>query len=264
MSEAPEDVLVSRDQRGPIAVLTMVYRPYNLLGPKLIGAIADEMTRAKEAGSRAIVLRSGLRHFCAGADVGLFSARIDNAGRSDAKFGGVDFLRLLELLPVPIVASVHGVCLGGGLELALACDYIIAAASSKLGSVETALGLHPLMGGIQRQVQRIGALRAKEMSMLGRRYDPATLERWGLINLTVPDESLAQATMAIAEELARGPTVAHAATKQLAWLAANEGVVAADQAMAKIQEPIWASEDLKTGLASFRQNGPGLAKFQGR
>jgi enoyl-CoA hydratase/carnithine racemase len=265
MAEDQDSPLVSREQRGPIAVLTMSYRPYNLLGPKLIGAIAREMKAAHEAGSRAIVLKSDLRHFCAGADVGLFTQRIDSGGqRADSDIKGVEFLRLLELLPVPIVASVHGVCLGGGLELALACDYIIAAASSKLGSVEAALGLHPLMGGIQRQVQRIGALRAKEMSMLGRRYDPATLERWGLINLTVPDEQLAQATMSIAEELARGPTVAHAATKQLAWLGANEGVVAADQAMAKIQEPIWASEDLKIGLASFRQNGPGLAKFQGR
>jgi enoyl-CoA hydratase/carnithine racemase len=264
MAEEQDSPLVNRDQQGSIAVLTMSYRPYNLLGPKLMGAIAHEVKAAHEAGTRAIVLRSGLRHFCAGADVGLFTNRIENAGRSDADIKGVDFLRLLELLPIPIVASVHGVCLGGGLELALACDYIIAAASSKIGSVESALGLHPLMGGIQRQVQRIGALRAKEMSMLGRRYDAATLERWGLINLTVPDESLAQATMSIAEELARGPTVAHAATKQLAWLAANEGVVAADQAMAKIQEPIWASEDLKTGLASFKQNGPGLAKFEGR
>jgi enoyl-CoA hydratase/carnithine racemase len=263
MAEDTENPLVSREERGPIAVLTMVYRPYNLLGPKLMGAITREIKLAQEAGSRAIVLKSGLRHFCAGADVG-FIARIAASGRSDADLKGIDFLRLLELLPIPIVASVHGVCLGGGLELALACDYIIAAASAKLGSVEAALGLHPLMGGIQRQVQRIGALRAKEMSMLGRRYDPATLERWGLINLTVPDESLAQATMAIAEELARGPTIAHAATKQLAYLAANEGVVAADQAMAKIQEPIWASEDLKTGLASFKQSGPGLAKFQGR
>jgi enoyl-CoA hydratase/carnithine racemase len=264
VTEEAETALVSREQRGPIAVLTMVYRPYNLLGPKLIGAIAREITQAQQAGSRAIVLKSGLRHFCAGADVGLFTARINASGRADTDLKAIDFLRLLELLPIPIVASVHGVCLGGGLELALACDYIIAAASSKLGSVEAALGLHPLMGGIQRQVQRIGALRAKEMSMLGRRYDAATLERWGLINLTVADESLPETTMAVAEELARGPTVAHAATKQLAYLAANEGVVAADQAMAKIQEPIWASEDLKAGLASFKQNGPGLAKFQGR
>src|SRR3546814_13979766 len=91
-------------------------------------------------------------------------------------------------LPIPIIASVHGVCLGGGFELALACDYIIAAQSAKIGSVEATLGLHPLMGGVQRQVQRAGMARAKEMSMLARRYDPATLERWGLINLVVPDE----------------------------------------------------------------------------
>ncbi len=264
MTEQAEDVLVTREQRGAISILTMAYRPYNLLGPKLIGAIAQEVKLAQAAGSRAIVLKSGLRHFCAGADVGLFSARIDDAGRSDTKFAGVDFLRLLELLPIPIIASVHGVCLGGGLELALACDYIVAAASSKLGSVEAALGLHPLMGGIQRQVQRIGMARAKEMSMLARRYDPVTLERWGLINLVVADEALESTTMSIAEEFAHGPTVAHAATKKLAHLAANEGVVAADLAMAEIQEPIWASEDLKAGLASFKQNGPGLATFQGR
>ncbi|HUN53063.1 MAG TPA: enoyl-CoA hydratase/isomerase family protein [Candidatus Sulfotelmatobacter sp.] len=257
------DTLVNREQRGTIAVLTMVYKPHNLLGPKLTGAIAGEIQAAREAGSRAIVLKSGLRHFCAGADVGLFSERIDNAGRSSANFTPVEFLRLLETLPIPLVASVHGVCLGGGLELALACDYIIAAASSKLGSVEAALGLHPLMGGIQRQVQRLGTARAKEMSMLARRYDAATLERWGLINLVVPDEALEKATMSVAEEFAHGPTVAHAATKQLAYIAANEGVIAADAAMAKIQEPIWASEDLKAGLASFRENGPGLAKFRG-
>ena len=84
------------------------------------------------------------------------------------------------------------------------------------------LGLHPLMGAIQRQVQRIGVARAKEMSMLGRRYDAATLERWGLINLSVPDDKLESVTWTIAEEFAHGPTVAHAATKKLAYIAANE------------------------------------------
>jgi enoyl-CoA hydratase/carnithine racemase len=210
------------------------------------------------------VLRSGLRHFCAGADVGLFDQRIENEGQAASAIKGIDFLRLMELLPVPVIASIHGVCLGGGLELALSCDYIISASSAKIGSVEAALGLHPLLGGIQRQVQRVGMARAKEMSMLARRYDPATLERWGLINLVVNDEALDDATMSVAQELANGPTVAHAATKQLAYIAANEGVVAADKAMAEIQKPIWASSDLKIGLASFRQSGPGLAKFEGR
>ena len=259
-----DEILVERENRGPLAVLTMVYSPYNLLGPKLMGALAGAFEAAQAAGSRAILLRSGLRHFCAGADVSLFDARAEQGGRSQSGISGVDFLKLMELLPVPIVASVHGACLGGGFELALACDYIVAARSAKIGSVESALGLHPLLGGIQRQVQRAGAMRAKEMSMLGRRYDPETLERWGLINLVVADDTLDKAALSIAEELAHGATVAHAATKKLVHIAVNEGVLAADEAMAEIQKPIWASEDLQIGLASFRQNGPGLAKFVGR
>jgi enoyl-CoA hydratase/carnithine racemase len=263
-----EDALVTREQRGNVSLLTMVYRPHNLLGPKLINAIVEQIEAARNAGSRAIVIRSGLRHFSAGADLDIFDKRVA-AGSADQdsenrRLNGVEFLRFMELLPIPLIASVHGVCLGGGLELALSCDYIIAASSAKIGSVEATLGLHPLLGGIQRQVQRIGALRAKEMSMLARRYDAPTLEKWGLINLTVSEEQLEKATLAIAEEFSQGPTLAHAATKELAHIAVNDGVAAADEAMARVQAPIWASEDLKTGLASFRKNGPGLAKFAGR
>ena len=83
-------------------------------------------------------------------------------------------------------------------------------------------------------------------------------------HLVVADDALEDATFTIAEELAHGPTVAHAATKRLVHIAVNEGILAADEAMAEIQKPIWASEDLKIGLASFRENGPGLAKFTGR
>jgi enoyl-CoA hydratase/carnithine racemase len=263
-----EDTLITREERGNVSVLTMQYRPYNLLGPKLINAIVENVEAAQKAGSRAIVIRSGLRHFSAGADLDIFEKRVSTASGDQSQEGrrlvGVEFLRFMELLPIPLIASVHGVCLGGGLELALACDYIIAATSAKIGSVEAALGLHPLLGGIQRQVQRIGAARAKEMSMLARRYDAPTLEKWGLINLTVPEEQLQTATMSIAEEFAQGPTLAHAATKQLVHIAVNEGVDAADMAMPKVQAPIWASEDLKAGLASFRKNGPGLAKFAGK
>src|SRR5258705_9205553 len=106
----------------------------------------------------------------------------------------------MELLPIALIASVHGVCLGGGLELALACDYIIAASSAKIGSVEAALGLHPLLGGIQRQVQRNGAARAKEMSMLGRRAAAATRERGGLNKSVVPADPLEGAALPVGNE----------------------------------------------------------------
>lgn len=269
---APEDALIARTVRGSVTILTMQYRPHNLVGPKLLGALLTELDVAMEARSRAIVIRSGLRHFSAGADLGLFDARVEattsgdeaSAARARRRTSSVEFLKTMETLPIPIVASVHGVCLGGGFELALACDYIVAAQSSKIGSVEATLGLNPLMGGVQRQVQRAGLMRAKEMSMLARRYDPGTLERWGLINLVVPDEALESATLTIAEELANGPTLAHAATKELAYIAANEGIYAADEAMERVQKPIWASEDLKIGLGSFRRNGPGMARFEGR
>src|SRR5258707_9989619 len=92
-----EDALVTREQRGNISVLTMVYRPYNLLGPKLINAIVEQIEAARGAGSRAIVLRSGLRHFSAGADLDIFDKRVEqgsgDSGGENRRLNGVAFLR---------------------------------------------------------------------------------------------------------------------------------------------------------------------------
>lgn len=263
------DDVVLKERHGNVVVLSMNFAPHNLMSPRLLNPLIAAMQEAVNQGGRAVVLRSSLRNFCAGADVKQFDALIEEATTGKVsvqqpELNVLDVLRAFETLPIPIVASVNGACLGGGVELALASDYIVAAASAKIGSVESALGLHPLMGGIQRQVQRIGLARAKEMSMLGRRYDAETLERWGLINLVVPDDRLDAVALSVATELANGPTVAHAATKRIAAIAANEGIEAADLAMAELQKPIWASKDVKAGLASFLAQGPGLTKFEGR
>ena len=254
---------VSLEQRGRVAVMTMQFKPYNLLGAALIEALQMTLESINLDRTGAVLLRSSLRHFSAGAVLEMFDERIET-GRRDAIMDPLPFMRIWEQYPRPIVAAVHGTCIGGGLELALMCDYIVAAASAKLGSVEATLGIHPLMGGVQRQAQRAGALRAKEMSILARRYDPVTLERWNLINLVVPDERLDDTSFAIAMEIALGPSLAHAATKTLTRIAVNEGVAAADAAMQDVQDPLWASQDLKQGLASYRQNGPGAAVFEGR
>jgi enoyl-CoA hydratase/carnithine racemase len=90
------------------------------------------------------------------------------------------------------------------------------------------------------------------------------LERWNVINKVVPDERLHAATMSLAHELAGGPTVAHAATKALVTRAINDGVRAADEAMAELQHPVFTSADFTTGVVSHKQNGPGMARFEGR
>lgn len=289
---------VSIEWDNAIATVTMNHEPHNLLGAKLLTPLLQTLQIASSQGARAIILRSGLRHFSAGADLDLFAARAsdpastpadkatgsltadqsttpqdaDNSGDTathqgdteQAELGTMGVIDRFSQIPIPIIASVHGSCLGGGLELALLCDFIIASRSAKFGCVEATLGVHPLMGAIQRISQRAGEARAKEMAILARRYDAATLERWNVINLVVDEDKLVATTTAIAKEMAAGPTVAHAATKQLAHIAVSEGVEAADRAMNQVQAQIWASEDLQIGLTSFLTSGPGLAKFEGR
>lgn len=253
------EVPVERRLEGSVVVLTMQHRPHNLLGSTLMDPLIEGMEWAADNGARAVLLRSGLRHFSAGADLEALSASSRSSGR------GAKLLQVFDELAMPIVAGVHGICVGGGLELALACDMIVAAESAKLGSVEATIGLNPLMGAVQRVTQRAGAARAKEMAMLGRRYDARTLERWGVINRVVGDEQLAAASMTLAEELAAGPTVAHAATKALVRITVSEGVRAADEAMYELQKPIFGSEDFRSGVAAFKANGrPGTARFRGR
>jgi len=244
--------LIQVTRSASVVTLTMNYAPHNLVDKPLVDALISELHRARDSGARAIVLCSGLKHFSAGAELALFEnegarffADVDTRGCLDA----------FEELPVPIIASIHGVALGGGLELALACDFVIAADSAKLGMVEVTLGLHPLMGAIQRVAARAGIARAKEMALFGRRYDAATLESWGIINRVVPEAQLGQTTQVLAEELAAGPTVAHAATKRLLRTYMRETVVLADASMAETQRPIFQSRDLVTGHPARRVTG---------
>jgi enoyl-CoA hydratase/carnithine racemase len=200
-----------------------------------------------------------MRHFCAGADVAGFTggqARRDQAGL-DA------LLDALENVPLPAVAAVHGAALGGGFELALTCDMIVAADTAFFGMAEASLGLIPLLGGVQRVVQRVGPARAKEMAMFGRRHSPVALERWGAINLVVEESELPAVAMSWARQLAAGPTVALRAIKTLANLSARHGIAGADAQQTDMNSMMWASADQKRGLTAFMKTGPGSAVFEG-
>jgi len=205
------------------------------------------------------------------ADLDIFDKRVaagsvDQNSEKPSALTASNFCASWSCCRFPLIASIHGVCLGGGLELALSCDYIIAASIG-----QDRFGLK----------QRWGFIRcwagSSDRSSVSARCAPrrcrcwrvATMRRrWrngGLINLTVPEESLAKATMAIAEEFAQGPTLAHACDQGAsAYRGQVTGVAAADKANGKgSRRRSGRRKDLKAGLASFRKSGPGLAKFRG-
>ena len=248
-------VVFTRD--GDVGLVEMNRPPHNLLEGSLLDALERAFSDAVVGGCRAILLSSRLRHFCAGADLEAMAS--GELGKLDL----IAFLREVENLPVPTVAAVHGAALGGGFELALACDIIVAAESAQIGLVETTLGLFPLMGGVPRAVANAGLARAKELVLLGRRHTPATLERWGLVNHVVPDEALAEASLSLARQLAAGPTVAYRAVKRIANHTAAYGVFAGDELTAEVSPAVWESSDLKAGLDAFLATGTADGVFSG-
>ena len=251
------DGIVVLSREGGLALVELNRPPHNLLDPEMLDALDTAFGEAVGGGCRAILISSRLRHFCAGADLEVM--------RSGAfvKLDLLGFLHRMEALPVPTVAAVHGAALGGGLELALGCDLIVAAETAQLGLVETTLGLFPLMGGVQRLVAAVGPSRAKEIAMLGRRHTAATLERWGLVNLVVADEALLEASRSLACQLAAGPTVAYRAVKQIANLTATSGVAAGDAATDEVAAAVWDSADFEAGLRAFTERGSPGAVFTG-
>lgn len=247
------------EKDGAVGVVTLSKPPHNLIDDALLDGLLTGYQRAVAEGCRAILLRSAMRHFCAGADVQGFTG---GARRRD-QAGLEQLLDALENVPLPTVAAVHGAALGGGVELALTCDMIVAADTASFGMAEASLGLLPLLGGVQRMAQRVGPARAKELAMFGRRQDPAALERWGAINLVVAEAELPQASMSWARQLAAGPTVALRGIKTLANLSMQHGIAGADARQTEISNQMWASADQKRGLAAFAATGPGSGVFEG-
>jgi enoyl-CoA hydratase/carnithine racemase len=170
----------------------------------------------------------------------------------------------LEDLDLPVIASVQGLCLTAGFELALACDLIWASESARFGLVERVVGLTPAMGGTQRVAERAGPARARELVMTGDLYDAATLERWNVVNRVLPDGELAGESLEFAHRLAAGPTRANAATKRMVRAFLDHGVRGADARVKDIAAPLFATEDLQNAVQTFLDEGPGKATFEGK
>jgi enoyl-CoA hydratase len=173
-------------------------------------------------------------------------------------------LGALAGVPRATIAAINGYALGGGLELALACDFRVCAEDSKLGLPEVLLGIVPGGGGTQRLPRLIGPSRAKDLIMTGRQVPAAEALAVGLVNRVVAPDDVLDEALAWAAEFARGPLVAHGLAKR-AVDGGLEGSLA--DGLLREQEAFSAAartEDAARGIASFAAHGPGRATFLGR
>jgi enoyl-CoA hydratase len=248
------------ERDGALGVLVIDNGPLNLFDGELVADILAALDGA--AGCRALLVRAEGKYFTGGVDVKVFEG-LSEAEAAELTARLLAITHRIEELPFPTLASVHGLCLTAGLELALACDMIWAAESARFGLVEAVIGLTPLMGGTQRVAERAGPARAREFVMSGGLYDAATLERWNVVSRVLPDPELAREALALARRLAAGPTLAHHATKRIVRAFLENGVRGADEATAAIGAPLFETGDLRRAVETFLAEGPGKATFEG-
>jgi enoyl-CoA hydratase/carnithine racemase len=254
---------VRYEREGDVALVVLDDPPLNLFTYELTNDLIAALEEAEGDMPRALVVRAEGNVFTGGVDVHVF----DDKTPAQAQAFFDDLLKIthkLEDMPWPTIASVQGLCLTAGFELALACDLIWAAETARFGLVEIVVGLTPAMGGTQRVAERAGPARARELVMTGDLYDAGTLQHWNVVNTTVPDHELDEATMKLAKRLAAGPTRANAATKKMVRAFLEHGVRGADERVGDIAAPLFATEDLQNAVDTFLEQGPGKATFEGR
>jgi enoyl-CoA hydratase len=206
---------------------------------------------ARDSSLRAVVITGGEEFFCAGADIG----EIQEATTAEASYKHArEFQTLfdrIEALPQPVIAAVAGYALGGGCELALACDFRIASEGAKFGLPEIKIGAFPGGGGTQRLPRLIGAAKAKEIILTG---DPIGAEEafsFGLVTKVVPKDKLLQEAKGFAAKLASLPRLALEASKMLINRGLEVDLASGLEMEARCFGNLAASHDLREGVAAF-------------
>lgn len=254
-------VLLDRRDDG-VAVVTLNRPKVNALSSGLIadlGAVLDEL-EADAPG--AVVVTGGPTVFAAGADITEFTGGAE-AARTMVQGFHRQFDRLAAL-PRVTIAAIAGFALGGGLELALACDFRVASDRARLGFPEILLGIFPGAGGTQRAPRLIGAARAKDLILSGRQVGAEEAVALGLVDEVASHDDLHDRAVEMAARYAAGPVVAHG----LAKACVNEAfeVEMAEGLRREIDRfgEVFTTEDAAIGVRSFLDAGPGKAAFVGR
>jgi enoyl-CoA hydratase len=256
---------IHTEQRNAVAVVTIDHPPVNALSAGLLEELEAELDRLDGAEeTRSIVLRgAGERAFVAGADISEFPALRDAGGENGGSARGIQRLAArMDAGRTPLVAAIHGWCLGGGLELAMACDVRVASEDAQLGQPEIKLGLIPGGGGTQRLPRLVGIGRALLLNMGGEPIDAGTACAWGLVERVVPREQLDAAALEIAGTFAQRSPHAVAVLRELARTTRDLPLEEGLRREADGFRRCLASEDGQEGVAAFLEKRE--PQFSGR
>ena len=257
-----ESFVLSERGADGVAVLRLNRPPLNPLSKAMLAALAEAARElALDADVKAVVVCGSEKALAAGADIDEFGtpeqARLI-AEQFRAAFDSI------AAIPRPVIAAIRGFALGGGLELALACDLRVAADSARLGQPEILLGIIPGAGATQRLPRLVGVARAKELIWSGRQVRADEALAIGLVDRVVPAEEVEANAREWAATLAGGAVVAMGLAKRAIDQGLDGPLDAGLDLEAEAFVEVFGTEDAATGVRSFREDGPGKAKFSGR
>ncbi len=249
------------ERKGAVALLTLNRPPLNALNSALVhelGGAVEEVGRRD--GVRVLVITGEGRAFVAGADIAQMS-HLEHTAAAEFSGFGQEVFNQLESLPMPVLAAVNGFALGGGCELAMACDIILASSSAVFGQPEVKLGVIPGFGGTQRLVRRVGLQRAREICYTGRTIKAEEAVEIGLA-LRVVETNVVDAAMVLAEKIAANSPTAVSSCKRIfnecREIKASEGMLMERDLFGEC----FGTEDQTEGMSAFLEKR--AAEFPGR
>jgi len=242
--------LIESTRDGHVALLR-IDRPEarNALSPEVMEELASELERLDpDPEVRCVVVAGSEKVFAAGADI---KAMAERSFAEALRHPAAAFWRRLAAIKTPMVAAVSGYALGGGCELALACDMIVAAEGATFGQPEINLGIIPGGGGTQRLARVLGKQRAMELVLTGRRFGAEEARALGLVNRIAPQGEWLEAAMALAREVAEKPPIASRLAKQAVLVAEETALSPGLENERRLYELAMATEDRVEGMNAF-------------
>jgi enoyl-CoA hydratase/carnithine racemase len=253
--------LVESSRDGHVALLRL-NRPEarNALSPEVMEQLAGLLEQLDpDPEVRCIVIAGSDEVFAAGADIKAMSER---SFAEALRHPAASFWRRLAAIKTPMIAAVSGYALGGGCELALACDMIVASQNATFGQPEINLGIIPGGGGTQRLARVLGKQRAMEYVLTGKRFDAERAQQLGLVNMVTSDDSWLKEAIGLAHRIAAQPPVAARLAKQAVIVAEETALSPGIENERRLYELAMATEDRVEGMLAFLEKRE--PKFEGK